>query len=138
MREDTCIFCKIAKGDIPANTLYEDEDFRVILDISPASKGHALILPKEHFADITKLPSQLSAKLLPLASALGGKIRESLGADGFNILLNTGKSAGQTVFHCHLHIIPRYQNGRPMLQWEPLQLQAEELQELAARLKGDL
>lgn len=114
-----CIFCKIARGEIPSATVYEDEDFRAILDMSPASKGHTLILPKHHFDDVTKLDAVTAAKVLPLAARLGKAMKKSLGCAGFNIVQNNGEAAGQTVFHFHVHVIPRYEGGPSMVTWEP-------------------
>ena len=106
---DNCIFCKIANGEIPAATLYEDEDFRVILDLGPASKGHALILPKAHAANIYELSDEMAAKAMILAKKMATAMTEALKCDGFNIVQNNGECAGQTVFHFHMHLIPRYE-----------------------------
>ena len=102
---DNCIFCKIANGEIPAATLYEDENFRVILDLGPASKGHALILPKFHAANIYELPDEMAAKAMILAKKMATAMTEALKCDGFNIVQNNGECAGQTVFHFHMHLI---------------------------------
>ena len=107
MKDENCIFCKIANGEIPAATLYEDDDFRVILDLGPASKGHALILPKEHYANLYELPDELAAKVIILAKKMITKLTGVLGCDGYNLVQNNGSAAGQTVFHFHLHMIPR-------------------------------
>ncbi len=104
---ENCIFCKIANGEIPAATLYEDEDFRVILDLGPASKGHALILPKKHAANLFELSDEIAAKALVLAKRIAFTLKEGLGAAGINIVQNNGEAAGQTVFHFHMHLIPR-------------------------------
>ena len=85
MTDDNCIFCKIAGGVIPSATLYEDEDFRVILDLGPASRGHALILPKQHFADVCSLDGDIAAKVLPLGAKIGSAMKKSLGCAGFNL-----------------------------------------------------
>lgn len=106
--EENCIFCRIADGEIPSKTLYEDDMFRVILDINPASKGHALILTKKHFANIYELDNETAAEALVLARRMATVMTEALGCDGFNILQNNGEVAGQTVFHFHIHLIPRY------------------------------
>ena len=108
MKKEDCIFCRIANGEIPSATIYEDADFRVILDLGPASKGHALILPKEHFDNIYELDEDTAAKAFVLAKNMAGKMTEALGCDGFNIVQNNGTVAGQTVFHFHMHLIPRY------------------------------
>ncbi len=108
MKKDDCIFCKLAFGDIPTNTIYEDDNFRAILDAAPASKGHALILPKSHFSNLYELDDEYAAKIMPLAKKLVTDMTEVLKCDGFNLVQNNGEVAGQTVFHYHLHLIPRY------------------------------
>ena len=135
MREN-CIFCKIIGGQIPSATIYEDEDFKVILDISPAAKGHALILPKEHYANIYELPQELAAKAMVLAQKLATHMTEKLNCDGFNLLQNNGEVAGQTVFHFHMHLIPRYKDGEnsELLTWKPLTYQDGEAAEIAELL----
>ena len=138
MKEENCIFCKIANGEIPAATLYEDDLFRVILDLGPASKGHALILPKNHFADLLALDEETSAKVLAVAAKVGAAMKKSLHCDGFNLVQNNGEAAGQTVFHFHMHIIPRYEGGPRMVSWEPGQPTKEELAELAECLRQEL
>ena len=115
---ENCIFCKIAKGEIPSKTLYEDDSFRVIMDISPASKGHSLILPKKHYANIYELDNETAGEAFVLAKRMAGAMTEALGCDGFNILQNNGETAGQTVFHFHMHLIPRYQEDGVGLQME--------------------
>lgn len=102
MKNENCIFCKLANGEIPTATLYEDEDFRVILDASPAAKGHALIIPKEHYANLYELDDELAAKVLVLAKKMITKLTEILGCDGYNIVQNNGEAAGQTVYHLSL------------------------------------
>ena len=134
MREDNCIFCKIANGEIPAATLYEDEDFRVILDLGPASKGHALILPKEHYANIYELDDETAAKAFVLAKKMAGKMTEALGCDGFNIVQNNGAPAGQTVFHFHMHLIPRYVDDGVGLGWKPGSLTDEVKEEILSKM----
>ena len=103
MIKDDCIFCKLAGGVIPTNSIYEDDKFKVILDMSPATKGHALILPKEHYANIYEMPEELVADAFALAARLAKTMTEKLGADGFNIVQNNNEVAGQTVFHFHIH-----------------------------------
>ena len=110
MKENNCIFCKLANGVISTNTIYEDELFRVILDAAPAAKGHALIIPKEHYADLYEIDGEIAAKAMKLAKKLAIHMTETLHCDGFNLVQNNGEVAGQTVFHFHLHLIPRYKN----------------------------
>lgn len=125
MMDENCIFCKIANGQIPSATVYEDEDFRVILDLGPASKGHALILPKEHAANLFELPEKYAARVLPVAQKVGKKLYDGLGCDGFNLVQNNGECAGQTVFHFHMHLIPRYQGDTVSVGWKPGKLTDE-------------
>ena len=137
MKDSNCIFCFIFAGEIPSKTIYEDGDFRVILDISPASKGHALIIPKEHYADIYGLPDDLAGKVMVLAKKLAAHMTEALGCDGFNLVQNNGEVAGQTVFHFHMHLIPRYQGdgNQDKICWNHLDLSQEELDEIQKKLK---
>jgi len=138
MKDNNCIFCKIANGDIPSATVCENEDCRVILDMSPASRGHALILPKQHFKDLCEADSDVSSKLLPLAGAVGTAMKKGLGASGFNVVQNNGASAGQTVFHLHIHVIPRYEDGSSMVTWEPGKAGAEELEQTSELIRKEL
>lgn len=135
MTDNNCIFCKIAGGEIPSATVYEDSDFRVILDLGPASRGHALILPKEHFKDLCELDESVAAKVLPLAGKVGAAMKEVLGCSGFNVVQNNGETAGQTVFHFHVHIIPRYEGGPAMVTWTPGNADSTELAEISNSLK---
>lgn len=135
MKDQNCIFCKIAGGEIPAATIYEDEDFRVILDLGPASKGHALILPKEHYANLFEIEDEIAGKALKLAKKIGIKMKEVLGCDGLNVVQNNGEAAGQTVFHFHMHLIPRYENDNAGVIWTPGELTEEVKEELLKVLK---
>lgn len=130
--ENNCIFCKIANGEIPSATLYEDEDFRVILDLGPASKGHALILPKCHASNLFELPDDKAEKVLVLAKKIAARLKEGLHADGINLVQNNGRAAGQTVFHFHLHLIPRYEGDTVNVSWKPGELAEEDKKELLA------
>ncbi|MDY3920289.1 MAG: HIT family protein [Candidatus Limivivens sp.] len=134
MRDADCIFCKIANGEIPSATIHEDEDFRVILDLGPASKGHALILPKEHFANVFEIPEELAAKAFVLAKKIAAKMVDALECDGVNILQNNGTAAGQTVFHFHMHLIPRYENDQVGITWVPGSLTEEVKEEILSKL----
>ncbi len=120
-----CIFCKIANGEIPSATLYEDADFRVILDLGPATKGHALILPKAHYADLTEIPEELAAKATGVAKKIVTAMKTALPCDGYNVVQNNGTAAGQTVFHYHVHLIPRYENDHAGVSWKPGELTDE-------------
>ncbi len=126
MKKDDCIFCKLANGVIPTNSIYEDEDFNVILDAAPATKGHALILPKEHADNLYELPEETAGKVMVLAKKLATRMTDKLSCDGFNLVQNNGTVAGQTVFHFHLHLIPRYQGDGQGIAWEPREVAADE------------
>ena len=130
MRDKDCIFCKIAAGEIPSATLYEDDDFRVILDLGPASKGHALILPKELFRNLYDIDDELAAKAMVLAKKMVKKLTDVLGCDGYNIVQNNEECAGQTVFHFHMHLIPRYENDGAGITWTPGSTSPEEMAEV--------
>ena len=138
MKDKDCIFCKIAAGEIPSTTLYEDQDFRVILDLGPASKGHALILPKEHYANIYEIPDELAAKAIILAKKMAGIMTRALNCDGFNIVQNNGEPAGQTVFHFHMHLIPRYEDDQVGLTWNPGSLTEEDKEEVLRKVMAEL
>ena len=127
MKKADCIFCKIANGEIPSRTVYEDENFRVILDLGPATKGHALILPKEHADNLFELPAEIAAKVLPVAQKVAVKVKANLHCDGLNLVQNNGEIAGQTVMHFHMHMIPRYENDGQKILWNPGEPSAEEL-----------
>ena len=126
--KDDCIFCKIAAGEIPSNTIYEDDSYRVILDLGPATKGHALILPKENADNLYELPLEIAAQVLPTAQKVAEKMRANLHCDGLNLVQNNGEIAGQTVMHFHMHMIPRYENDGQKIQWKPGEPSGEELE----------
>ncbi len=133
---DNCIFCKIASGEIPSNTIYEDDSFRVILDNGPATKGHALVLPKEHYANLFEIPEDVLAGAANVAKTVAGTMKEKLSYDGLNLVQNNGEAAGQTVMHFHLHIIPRYKNDGQHILWRPTQPSAEELSAIKDTIIG--
>ena len=135
MKEKDCIFCKIAAGEIPSATLYEDGDFRVILDLGPASKGHALIIPKEHYRNLYDIDDEKAAKILPLAKKMINKMTEVLGCDGYNLVQNNEECAGQTVFHFHMHMIPRYKGDNVGLGWHMVKLSDADKNEILEKMK---
>lgn len=137
MKEENCIFCKIIGGEIPSNTIYEDEEFKVILDASPATKGHALILPKEHVANLYEIPEETAGKVLKLAKKMAAHMTEVLKCDGFNLLQNNNETAGQTVFHFHMHLIPRYKGAKndDILNYTHETFTPEEMKEICTSLK---
>ena len=134
---DNGMFCKIANGEIPAATLYEDDNFRVIRDLGPASKGHALILPKSHAANIYELPDEMAAKAMVLAKKMATAMTEALKCDGFNIVQNNGEVAGQTVFHYHMHLIPRYasDDNTNVIEWKHKEFTDDEMAQICKEMK---
>lgn len=135
MKDNNCIFCKLANGEIPTATIYEDEDFRVILDANPAAKGHALILPKEHYANLYELDDELAGKSMILAKKMITKLTKALDCDGYNIVQNNGEAAGQTVFHYHVHMIPRHKDDKVGLGWTMHELTEEEKEDVLSKIK---
>ena len=131
---ENCVFCNLANGIWDSATLYEDDDFRVILDLGPASRGHALILPKAHYANIYEIPEELAAKAIVLAKKMAGIMTEALGCDGFNIVQNNGEAAGQTVFHFHMHLIPRYKDDKAGFGWNTKELDEATKQEVLTKV----
>lgn len=134
---DDCIFCKINKGEIPSTTIYEDDDFKVMLDINPASRGHAVILPKNHAADLFELADDDAEKLFKIARKCAKSMMEVLHCDGINVLQNNGEAAGQTVFHLHVHLIPRYKGDTVNISWDP-GTPEQDAAELAAKIKANI
>ena len=128
MKMEDCIFCKIAGGEIPSKTLYEDDRFRVILDLGPAARGHALILPKEHAENLYELPEETAAAVMVLAKRMAAVMRDRLNCDGLNLIQNNGEAAGQTVAHFHMHVIPRYKEDNQKIGWVPRETPPEELE----------
>lgn len=128
MKKDDCVFCKIAAGEIPSRKIYEDKDVIAIMDLSPTSKGHSLIIPKEHYTNIYDIDEDIAAKIMKVAKKLATKMTVALNCDGFNLLQNNGATAGQTMFHFHLHLIPRYEDAdNDMLHFTSVELTDAEM-----------
>lgn len=135
MIKDDCIFCKIGKGEIPSATIYENSDFRVFLDVAPANRGHALIIPKDHADNIFQLDGETAGKLFSLATVVARAIKEETGCEGMNIVQNNGAVAGQTVNHFHLHLIPRNEGDDVNVTWKPGETENNAQQELAKAIR---
>lgn len=118
MRDQNCIFCKIIEGEIPSTVVYEDEMFRAILDVNPAARGHVIILPKNHAPNIYELPEQETSGIMVVAKKIACALKKTYHCDGINILQNNGEAAGQTVFHLHVHVIPRFENDAVNIKWK--------------------
>ncbi len=135
MKEENCIFCKIASGEIPSYTLYEDNLFKVFLDLSPTSFGHALLIPKEHYANLFELDDDIASKALILAKKVATAMKASLQCDGFNLLQNNGEIAGQTMFHFHIHLIPRYKDDNTKIIFDHKSLKEEDAKTILDTIK---
>ena len=136
MKND-CIFCAIAAGEIPAFKIYEDAAVVAFLDINPFSRGHALVVPKEHCATLFDAPEELLASMLPRVRKVAARLKEALPCDGVNILQNNGAAAGQSVGHLHFHIVPRMappEGEAARISFAPGKADMEELKALAQRL----
>ncbi len=133
---DNCIFCKIINGDIPSATIFENDEFKVILDRFPASKGHVLVLPKEHYANIFEIDPEVAGRLFTLVTRIAGVVKKATGAEAMNILQNNGALAGQTVDHFHVHIIPRYDGDTVAIKWPQLALTDEEIEEVRVSISS--
>ena len=140
MTQENCIFCKIVKGEIPSYTIYEDDDFKVFMDVAPATKGHALVVPKQHYANIYEMESELLGKAMKVAQKVIKHATEVLGCKGYNVIQNNGEVAGQTVFHFHMHLIPRYDSVKEadLLKITSGAGNSEELKVLSEQLKVEV
>lgn len=138
MKIQDCIFCKIVSGEIPSETIYENSKFKVIMDIAPANKGHVLILPKEHFDNIYDIDTATAGELFQLAAMTARALKSVLDCDGMNILQNNGTVAGQTVFHFHMHIIPRYEGDTVNVGWKELSYKDGEMEQLREAIRKEL
>ena len=138
MLDDNCIFCKIAAGEIPSRKIYEDKDLIAIMDLSPTSKGHSLIIPKEHYTNIYDIDEEIAGKVMKTAKKLATKMTVALNCDGFNLLQNNGETAGQTMFHFHMHLIPRYKDAdNNMLKFTSVSFSDEEMDAIRDQIIKD-
>jgi histidine triad (HIT) family protein len=130
-----CLFCGIVEGSVPSQTIDSDERTVAFMDINPATPGHALVVPRAHSADLLEIePDDLSASILA-AQRLATRMKEKLDADGINVLNACGAAAWQTVFHFHLHVIPRYENDPLKLPWVPGPGDEDEIKSMAEKLR---
>ncbi len=136
MAEDDCIFCKIAAGEVPAEIVDEDERTLSFMDINPGARGHALVIPREHFCDLHEMPGDELAACMLAAQRLAARQRDRLGADGVNLLNACGAAAWQSVFHFHVHVIPRYEDDPLRLPWTPGSIDEDEIASAAEQLRA--
>lgn len=137
--KDDCIFCKILAGEIPSTTVYEDDSFKAILDVNPAARGHVIILPKIHAANLYELSDEVASKIMVVAKKIVIALKETYHCDGINVLQNNGEASGQTVFHLHVHVIPRFAGDTDTINigWKPGET-PEDLAAVAEEIKANL
>ena len=131
-----CLFCKIVAGEIPATVVADDERTIAFMDISPATRGHALVIPRAHAANLHEIDPQDLAAVAVAAQGIAARQRERLGAAGVNLLNSNGRAAWQTVFHFHVHVIPRYEDDPLRLPWVPAQGDMDDIAAVGAQLAG--
>ena len=134
---ENCIFCKIIAGEIPSATVYEDDDVKAILDVNPAARGHVIVLPKKHASDVFSIPDEDLSKAICVAKKIAIAVKEAYKCDGVNILQNNGEAAGQTVFHLHIHVIPRFEGDTISVKWKQGEMPAD-LDVIAGEIKACL
>jgi histidine triad (HIT) family protein len=137
MAQEDCIFCKILAGELPARIVDEDERTIAFMDIAPATRGHALVIPRAHSEDLLDVPEGDLAAVGSAARRLAARMKERLGADGVNLLNSCGAAAWQTVYHFHIHVIPRYRDDPLRLPWVPSEGDPDEIAAAAQELAGD-
>jgi histidine triad (HIT) family protein len=134
-RDPDCIFCKIVAGELPATVIAEDDHTVAFMDISPATRGHALVVPREHAEDLLSIEAEELGHVMHAAQRVAGRAKEVLGADGVNLLNSTGAAAWQTVFHFHVHVIPRYDDDPLKLPWIPEEGDTDEIKRVGEELR---
>ncbi|MBF8970818.1 HIT family protein [Streptococcus sp. NLN76] len=131
-----CLFCKIVAGEIPASKIYEDEHILAFLDISQTTPGHTLIIPKKHYRNILDLDPQVAQDLFGQVPALARRLKNAVGAQGINVLNNSEEAAGQTIFHTHVHLLPRFETGDGLeIQFQTQEPDFEHLAQLAQKIR---
>jgi len=133
---DDCVFCRIVAGELPATVIAAEERAIAFMDINPATRGHVLVIPRSHARDIHDVAPDDLAACAALAAQIAGRVRERLGAGGINLLNSSGAAAWQTVFHFHIHVIPRYEGDPLRLPWRPSPGDPGEIAAAAGALRG--
>lgn len=110
MNKDNCVFCKVVAGELPSRKIYENSDVLVFLDINPINMGHSLVIPKKHYDNIYETPEDTLANMITVAKIASRAIKAAMKADGVNVIMNNDSTAGQIIFHSHMHVIPRFEN----------------------------
>ena len=132
-----CLFCGIVAGDVPGQIVDSDEHTVAFMDINPATRGHALVVPRAHSDDLMDISDEDLARTMAAARRLAGRMKETLEPDGFNILNSCGAAAWQTVFHFHVHVVPRYEDDPLELPWVPSEGDPDEIAAIAERIRAD-
>ena len=135
--QQNCLFCKIVRGEIPAEKIYEDADTLAFLDIKPINKGHTLVIPKAHYQDTLEVPEELFMKMMATVKKIGHAFKDGLGITNFNIGMNNGAAAGQVVFHAHIHVMSR-REGDGFELWKGSDYASGEMQKIGSQLKNAL
>lgn len=132
-----CIFCKIAKGEIPCKKVFENDHIIAFLDINPTNAGHTLVVPKEHHEDLLATPNDVLSDILKHVKFIAGAVMTAVNADGFNVIINTKPAAGQVIFHTHFHIIPRFDNDG-LRHWPAKNISEDKMNEIQGKIKAEL
>ena len=138
MSAQECIFCKIASGQIPAVKIYEDEIVVAFLDIGPISDGHTLVMPRQHFEKVHNCPPELLGQIWTRLGKIAGAVVSAVGADGYNVLSNNGRAAGQVVDHLHFHIVPRKTGDGVFAQWPSYKYRPGQVEIIADKIRKHL
>jgi histidine triad (HIT) family protein len=138
MTDANCIFCRIATGDIPCAKIYEDDNVLAFLDLAPVHPGHTLVIPKDHYKDMLEVPAELGTAVFAALQKVAGAVMKATGAQGFNVMQNNGLAAGQTMFHIHWHIIPRFDDDGLEMWAQGKYPDAAAMQEMAASVASYL
>lgn len=133
-----CVFCDIVKGQIPATKVYEDETVLAFLDIGPLSKGHTLVIPKQHFEKLHECPPELLGQISSCFGKIAQAITVGMGSEGYNLLCNNGRAAGQLVKHLHFHIVPRNSEDGIFNRWPASEYEEGEIELIATKIRKNL
>ncbi len=131
---EECLFCKIAKGEIPSKKVYEDNDTIAFLDINPANPGHTLVMPKKHSENIFAADEDVVKKTVIVVKDIATRLKENMNAEGVNVVQNNGRHAGQLVNHLHFHVIPRYQGDSVIITYKRTHMEEKDLNEIAKKM----
>ena len=131
-----CIFCSIISGDVPATKVYEDDETFAFMDINPGNIGHLLVIPKEHYRNIFDIHPATAGKIMEVGTKLASAIKSALNPDGLNLFQSNEAAAFQSIFHFHLHLIPRWEDDSLVLPWKPKPGDMDQIRNVAAQIQG--